>query len=64
MPPVCVPSPETFWTLLHDMAHWEFEIFLMIIFDGVLGGLVTYLIWPKIKEHWAHHKARDKQDGV
>jgi hypothetical protein len=22
---------ETFWTLLRDPAHWEFEIFLMIL---------------------------------
>lgn len=30
---------ETFWTLLRDQAHWEFEMFLMLLFDGVLAGL-------------------------
>ncbi len=48
--------PETFWSLLHDKAHWEFEIFLMVIFDLVLGALV----WPFIKKHWNHHVAHDK----
>jgi len=68
MAPVEVLCPaipvETFSTLVRDKAHWEFEMFLMALFDGVIGGLITYFIWPKIKEHWAHHKARDKQDGV
>jgi hypothetical protein len=31
---------ETFWTLLRDPAHWEFEIFLMVVFDGLLGALL------------------------
>ena len=34
---------ETFWTLLRDKAHWEFEIFLMFLFDGVLGGLWLFI---------------------
>ncbi len=42
---------ETFWTLLRDKAHWEFEIFLMILFDLIIGGLA----WPFLKKHWAHH---------
>ena len=46
---------ETFWTLLGDAGHWEFEIFLMVLFDGVLG----LLVWPFVKKHWAHHKAHD-----
>ena len=52
--------PETFWTLLHDKAHWEFEGFLTLLFDGVLGGLVTYFIWPKIMEHWKCHTQKKK----
>jgi len=51
---------ETFWTLLHDKAHWEFEIFLMVLFDGVIGAL----LWPTIKKHWNHHIARDKKEGT
>lgn len=53
-------DPETFWTLLQDKAHWEFEIFLMILFDLVLGGL----LWPLIKKHWNHHIARDEKEGL
>jgi hypothetical protein len=52
-------TPETFWTLLHDPAHWEFEIFLMVIFDGVIGAALL----PWIKKHWNHHIARDKEEG-
>ena len=58
------PDPETFWTLLHDSAHWEFEIFLMTIFDGVIGYLGFRLFWPFIKRHWNHHVDRDKREGV
>lgn len=38
---------ETFGTLLRDPAHWEFELMLIVIFDGVLGMLV----WPFIDRH-------------
>lgn len=53
-------QPETFWSLLHDAPHWEFEIFLMILFDGLIGALA----FPWIKKHWGHHVARDKKEGV
>jgi len=49
---------ETFWTLLRDPAHWEFEIFLMLVFDGLLAGL----LWPIVRKHWAHHIARDRAE--
>lgn len=52
--------PETFWTLLHDRAHWEFEMFLMVIFDVIIGGLA----WPFIKRHWNHHAERDAKEGL
>jgi hypothetical protein len=51
---------ETFWTLLHDKAHWEFEIFLMVVFDLVLGGL----LWPFVKKHWKRHIDRDMKEGL
>jgi hypothetical protein len=53
-------QPETFWTLLRDSAHWEFEIFLMVIFDLIIGGLA----WPFIKKHLRHHLERDKKEGL
>ncbi len=46
---------ETFWTLVTDIAHWEFEIFLMLIFDLLIGAL----IWPKIQAWFKHHKKDD-----
>ena len=51
---------ETFWTLLRDAAHWEFELFLMLLFDGVIG----LLLWPFIRKHWKHHVRRDHKEGV
>ncbi len=56
-------QPETFWTLLHDKAHWEFELFVgfveMLLFDGLIG----LLLWPTIKKHWNHHIDRDRKEG-
>ena len=49
---------ETFWTLLRDSAHWEFELFLQLVFDVVIAGL----LWPLVRKHWRHHIARDQRD--
>lgn len=49
---------ETFWTLLQDPAHWMFEIFLMILFDGLIGAIA----WPFVHRHWKHHVDRDRRD--
>lgn len=46
---------ETFWTLLMDLPHWEFELFLIAIFDGLIG----LLIWPRIQQFFRHHKSDD-----
>lgn len=51
------PEHETFWTLLGDLAHWEFELFLMFLFDGVIG----VLIWPRLKRWVSHHKSDDQK---
>jgi len=51
---------ETFWSLLHDAAHWEFELFLMAVFDGVIGCL----LWPFVRKHWQHHKRHDIADSL
>ena len=53
-------SHETFWSLLHDAAHWEFEIFLMVLFDGVIAGL----LYPFVRKHWEHHVARDRHEAI
>ena len=48
---------ETFWTLFYNLPHWEFEIFLIIIFDGIIG----LIIWPKIRKFTTHHKSDDER---
>jgi hypothetical protein len=59
MLPQCGCPPETFWTLLHDKAHWEFELFLIAIFDGIVGAV----LYPWVRKHWNHHIARDKRES-
>lgn len=46
---------ETFWTLLKDPAHWQFELFLIFIFDVLIG----LLIWPRVLLFFKHHKKDD-----
>jgi hypothetical protein len=58
-----IQAPETFWTLCHDAAHWEFEVFLILIFDGIIGAGVVGFGWPRIKKHWQHHLERDKREA-
>ena len=48
---------ETFLTLLTDEAHWQFEIFLIFLFDVLIG----LLIWPSIKKFIIHHKSDDER---
>jgi hypothetical protein len=51
---------ETFWSLFQDAAHWEFELFLMLLFDGLIFGLA----WPFIRKHWHHHLDHDVRDQL
>jgi hypothetical protein len=46
---------ETFWTLLHNAPHWEFELFLMFIFDFLIG----LILWPMVAKFFVHHKSDD-----
>lgn len=48
---------ETFFTLLQDPAHWMFEIFLMLIFDVLIGLIIWPLLWRKI----LHHQSDDQK---
>ena len=51
---------ETFWTLLHDSAHWEFELFLMLLFDGLIGALV----YPRIRAWRKHHRGEEEHEAA
>lgn len=44
---------ETFWQLLKDPAHWGFELFLIFIFDVVVG----LIVWPFVQKAIIHHKS-------
>lgn len=48
---------ETFWTLFTDLAHWEFELFLILLFDVIIG----ILIWPRLRKFMRHHKSDDEK---
>jgi hypothetical protein len=48
---------ETFLSLLQDLSHWEFELFLIFLFDGVIG----LFLWPCIKRFFKHHRSDDKK---
>lgn len=50
---------ETFWTLLRDKAHWEFEIFLMVVFDLFLAGA-----WRLFVRQAAKRRARIEEWGA
>ena len=50
---------ETFWSLLHNKAHIELELFLMIVFDGIVGAL----LWPWLKKHLNHHFDKHCENG-
>lgn len=41
------PGEESFMDLLRDPNHWGFELFLMLLFDVLIGALA----WPAIKRH-------------
>lgn len=49
----CACQPETFLGLLGNLAHWEFELFLMLAVDGLMLGLA----WP-LFHRWLHRHFR------
>jgi hypothetical protein len=51
---------ETFWSLLQDPAHWAFELFLMFLFDVVIGAI----LWPRLKKWKSHHNSDDHKIEV
>lgn len=55
---------ESFTFLVHDAAHWEFELLVggieMLFADVLIGWLGVRYAWPRIKRH-IH---RDVQEGI
>lgn len=51
---------ETFSDLLRDRAHWEFEIFLQLLIDGLILGI----LWPFLYKHIRHHLDRDRSEKL
>ena len=45
---MCGAESETFFTLIRDPGHWEFEIFLILMVDGLLLGFLL----PILKKRW------------
>ncbi len=52
----CAEHAETFATLVTNAAHWELELFIMVVVDGLALGLA----WPFIRKHWKHHVKHDE----
>lgn len=51
-------NPETFSTLVRDLAHWEFELFVSLVW--MIGEAV--ILWPIIRAVRVilkHHKVDD-----
>lgn len=48
---------ESFFTLVKDLAHWEFELFLIVIFDVIVG----LILWPWVRRYIIHHKSDDER---
>lgn len=57
-------AEEDFWFLLHNLAHWEFEIFLMVLFDGVIGVIGMRLFKKWLKNHDDKKHAHEHCDDV
>lgn len=55
---------ETFIELLGNAGHWEFEIFGMIIFDGLLGAVTFPFVKRWIKKHDERKHAHEHCDDV
>lgn len=51
---------ETFWTLLKDLSHWEFELFISVIFMAIEG----LVFWPIINRWREHHREDDYKIAV
>lgn len=56
-------GPDTFRSLLHDGAHWEFELFVGFLETVIIDVFIVGVLWPILKKHWDHHIERDKREA-
>jgi hypothetical protein len=59
--PVCLcptDQQETFWSLLRSGPHWLFEIFLIVLIDILILGI----LWPIVLKHWKHHECPEEEN--
>jgi hypothetical protein len=52
-------ADETFWELFKSVGHWEFELFLMILFDFVIG----YVVWQRLLKPHIHRDVQHAGHG-
>lgn len=45
-------AEETFWDLFRSLGHWYFELFLILLFDVIIGYLGFKVFWPRVKAHF------------
>lgn len=57
-PCTCAEHAETFTELVTSVAHWELELFIILITDVLLGAIA----WPLAKRWWAKHHSHEKCD--
>ena len=56
---ILLDQKETFWTLLHDWPHWEFELFVGLVETIVIDFVVGFLIWKKMLKPYMAKKKTD-----
>ena len=47
---------ETFWDLVVDVPHWQFEVLTSVVF-ALIEGIIIYPLWKK----WRKHHIRDDE---
>lgn len=55
---------ETFIELTKSTGHWEFEIMLMALFDGLIGALAWPLFRKWLKKHDERKHAHQHCDDI
>jgi len=57
-------AEETFWDLMRSGPHWAFELFLMVLFDGLIGAILYPLFKRWLKAHDERKHAHEHCNDV